>query len=261
MPVGTVESIATLPSAVRADEGAWAQPIDRLCVRHVPAGAVSLNVDGRAVVGPLQGFGPLWQKTFRARLSGANVSPAEVVRFWKEHFPRLHPPQNRFFPSLAGVQPGEVVLINATTSGMPVYTGVMVLYADDESFTLMTSQGLPESGWITFSACIEDGEVVAQIQTMARANDPVYEIGFRLFGSAEQDKIWSHVLRSLAAHFGVAATVALHKTLLDPSVQWRQIANIRYNAALHSVLYQVTRPVRRLAARAMPRTWRGRRAG
>ena len=31
-------------------------------------------------------------------------------------------------------------------------TGVMVLYADDESFTLMTPQGHMFAGWITFSA-------------------------------------------------------------------------------------------------------------
>src|SRR5687767_777772 len=129
----TVDVVATLPPSATVGEDAWAQPVDRLSVRHVPAGAVNLNVEGRAVVGPLQGFGPLWQKTFRVHVSGPAVTPAEVVRFWKEHFPSLHPPQNRFFPSLAGVQPGEVVLINAIASGMPVYTGVMVLYADDES--------------------------------------------------------------------------------------------------------------------------------
>ena len=36
--------------------------------------------------------------------------------------------------------------------GMKLSTGVMVLYADDESFTLMTPQGHMFAGWITFSA-------------------------------------------------------------------------------------------------------------
>ena len=43
------------------DEAYWAQPVSKLKVAHAPAGAVNLNVEGRQVVGPLQGFGQLWQ--------------------------------------------------------------------------------------------------------------------------------------------------------------------------------------------------------
>ena len=68
---------------------------------------------------------------------------------------------------MAGVKPGEVLLINATVGGMPVYTGVRVIYADDESFTVMTPEGHPESGWNTFSAYVDDGTTVAQIQSLA----------------------------------------------------------------------------------------------
>ena len=35
---------------------------------------------------------------------------------------------------------------------MKLSTGVMVLNADEESFTLMTPQGQMFAGWITFSA-------------------------------------------------------------------------------------------------------------
>ncbi len=160
-----------------------------LATSDVPAGVVNLNVDGRRVVGPLQGFGPLWQKTYRVPLTGAGVTPTEVVRVWKEHFPEFHPPQNRFYPSLAGVKPGEVLLINASMRGMPVYMGVRVIYADEESFTVMTAEGLPEAGWNTFSAYTDDGHTVAQVQSLARANDPIYEIGFRIVGSTEQERI------------------------------------------------------------------------
>jgi hypothetical protein len=76
-------------------------------VSEAPTGAVNLNVDGRSVMGPLQGFGQLWQKTYRAELSGADVTPAEVVKIWKEKLPEFQPPQNHFYPSMAGVKPGE----------------------------------------------------------------------------------------------------------------------------------------------------------
>ena len=65
---------------------------------------------------------------------------------------------------------------------------------------------MPESGWITFSAEVEDGVTVAQVQSIARANDPLYELGFLLrFAHRDQEHFWTHTLRALAAHCGVAA--------------------------------------------------------
>jgi hypothetical protein len=232
------------------DVAYWAQ-YERgaaLRVSGVAPEAINLNVDGRRVVGPLQGFGRLWQKTFRVRLRGVDASPTAVIRALKERLPEFQPPQNRFFPPVAGVRPGEVVLINASLTGLPVDTGVLVLYADDESFTLMTPQGHPESGWVTFSAYQEVGTTVAQIQTISRANDPVYELGFRLAGSRAQDRVWTHVLAALAAHFGVDEAVATQLVLVDRRVQWSQARNIWYNAAMRSAVYSVASPLRRLRA-------------
>jgi len=228
------------------DTAFWAEPVETLMVSEAPAGAVNLNVDGRRVMGPLQGFGQLWQKTYRVELSGADVTPAEVVKIWKEKFPEFQPPQNRFYPSMAGVKPGEVLLINATVGGMPVYTGVRIIYADDESFTVMTPEGHPESGWNTFSAYVDDnGTTVAQIQSLARADDPIYEIGFRIVGSSEQERIWTHVLKSLAAHFGVNEPVTLEKVLVDPKVQWSKAKNVWHNAGIRSVFHEMAAPLRR----------------
>jgi len=59
------------------DEGFWAKGRNVLRVSDVPAGAVNLNVDGRRVVGALQGFGQLWQKTYRVRLAEIETTPEE----------------------------------------------------------------------------------------------------------------------------------------------------------------------------------------
>jgi hypothetical protein len=226
------------------DAASWAKSRNVLRVADVPAGAVNLNVEGRRVAGALQGFGQLWQKTYRVRLAGASVTPAEVVRVWKTDFPSFHPPQSRFFPSLDGVAPGEVLLINSSVRGMPVYTGVMVLYADEESFTVMTAEGLPEAGWNTFSAYEEGGVTVAQVQSLARASDPIYEIGFHLMGSTEQEKIWIHVLGSLAAHFGVVGEpVHMEKVCVDPKRQWSRALNVWHNASARSVFYAMANTI------------------
>jgi hypothetical protein len=67
----------------------WAQPTSTMKVRKTPTEALNLNVDGHQLVGPLQGFGQLWQKTFRVRLSGTSVTPSEVIKTWKENFPNF----------------------------------------------------------------------------------------------------------------------------------------------------------------------------
>ena len=227
------------------DAAFWAQRVERLEVTAVPEGAANVNVQGRREVGALQGFGQLWQKTYRVRLAGVEVTPEEAVRIWKERFPEFQPPNSRFYPSMAGVAPGEVLFISASVGGMPVHTGARVIYADDESFTVMTPEGHPESGWNTFSAYRdEDGVTVAQVQSLARANDPIYEIGFRVVGSTEQERIWTHVLKSLAAHFGVNEPVTLEKVCVDPKVQWSQIKNVWYNAGARSMIYAMAGPGR-----------------
>lgn len=231
------------------DAANWAKPVDRLTVSDAPGSALNLNVNGRQTVNPLKGFGQLWQKTYRVRLAGIAASPVEVVAVWKERFPEFQPPENRFYPSVAGVKPGEVVLIDAKTPGGPVSTGVLVMYSDDESFTLMTPQGHPESGWVTFSAYAADGGTVAQIQSLARANDPIYEIAFRLLGSKLQEGIWRHVLTSLARYYGISADVELTKTCLDPRLQWSEFTNVRHNAQMYTVLYTLTLPLRKLVRR------------
>jgi hypothetical protein len=226
------------------DAGFWAVGRNILRVSDVPEGAVNLNVEGRRVIGALQGFGQLWQKTYTVRLEGADVTPEDVVALWKREFPDFHPPESRFYPSLDGVAPGEIMLINASVQGMPVYTGVMVLYSDDVSFTVMTAEGLPEAGWNTFSAYDEDGTTVVQIQSLARASDPIYEVGFRLFGSTAQEKIWTHVLSNLAARYGGRERVRLEKDCVDPKLQWYRAGNIWHNAGLRSVVYTVATQIR-----------------
>jgi hypothetical protein len=223
----------------------WAQRVATLKVSNTPEGAINLNVDGRRAVGPLQGFGQMWQKTYRVRLSGASVTPAEVIKTWKENFPQFWPPGNRFFGPLTGIAPGEVALLNLSMpGGMPLSTGVLVLYADDESFTLMTPQGHMFSGWITFSAYDDDGCTVVQAQVLMRANDPLYEIGLRLGGHRAEDIFWAHTLKSLAAHLGVIAEVTTFVSCVDRKLQWSQARNIWHNAAMRTAMYMLTAPGR-----------------
>ena len=184
------------------DTAYWAQT-STLKVGKMPTGALNLNVEGRQLLGPLQGFGQLWQKTFRIRLNGVPVKSTEVIQMWKENFPKFWSKWNHYYMPLGGIAPGEVALIKFLIPGdfpvgLPVSTGVMVIYSDEESFTFMVPQGHMIAGWTTFSAYEEDdGCTIAQIQLQVRANDPAYEIGFRLGASRSENKVWQDGLASL----------------------------------------------------------------
>ncbi len=227
------------------DAAYWARYAETLKVSDVPEGAAGINVEGRRAVGPLQGFGKMWQKTYRVRLGGVAVTPAEVIKTWKENYTEFWPEGNRFYAPLAGIAPGEVALISGSLpGGVKLSTGVMVLYADDESFTLMTPQGHPFSGWITFSSFEEDDATAVQAQVLMRANDPLYEMGLRMGGHKMEDEMWRQTLANLAAHFGVHERVETHIICVDPKLQWKEYRNVWHNAGIRSALYSVTAPLR-----------------
>jgi hypothetical protein len=156
----------------RSDADAWARPVDRLNLEPRTDGALTSTVHGKRLAGPMQGFGRMWQKTFRVRLTGVGdeITPQTVIAAWKEHFPEFWPKGNTFYAPLAGIRPGEVALLSVKAGGpVKLHTGVMVTYADDESFTLMTPEGHMLAAWITFSARRDpDGTVVAQAQALER---------------------------------------------------------------------------------------------
>jgi hypothetical protein len=235
------------------DGDAWAKPVDHLQVTGVEPGAAGINVAGRRPTSPVHGFGRMWQKTYRVRLEGADATPAQVISVWKRDFPTFWPKGNRFFAPLAGIQPGEVAVLDLTMpGGLKLSTGVLVLYADDESFTLMTPQGHMFAGWITFSAFADGGVTVAQAHVLMRASDPLYEMGMTFGGHRQEDRHWEHTLRSLAAAFGAEANVTTENVCVDRRRQWSKAGNVWQNAGIRSGMYTAMAPMR-FAARPFRR--------
>lgn len=234
------------------DAGNWAQPVERLSAAGV-AGAKVDSVTGKRVSGPLQGFGQLWQKTFRVRLDGATLTPQELVAIWKAKFPTFWPGGARFYAPLAGIKPGEVALLDIPpVPGSPVKlsTGVMVLYADDESFTFMTPEGHTLSAWITFSASLDGDVTVAQAQALERTSDPFDEMAYMLGANKLNDRFWRQTLENLARHVGVAAPVVEKQVVcIDKRRQWRRAGNIRNSATLRTAKRTLGAPIRKLTGR------------
>jgi hypothetical protein len=236
---------ATRPDRPSDAEG-WARPVDKLSTTATTKGVDT--VTGRRVAGPVQGFGQMWQKTFTVRLAGVDTDPEQVIAWWKERFPTFWPKGARFYAPLSGIQPGEVALLELpTVPGAPVKmsTGVMVIFADRESFTFMTPQGHALSAWITFSA-YQDGDVtVAQAQALERTSDPFMELGYLFGANRQNDRFWETTLVNLAASLGVETPVVETKRVcVDKRRQWKYVRNVRYSPVLTTTVSTVTAPVR-----------------
>jgi hypothetical protein len=237
---------STAPGQEPRDAAYWAKAVSTLKLGAVPPAAINRNVSGKRLAGPVQGFGRMWQRTYRVELRGAEVTPAQVVRTWKQQFASFWPRRGRFYGPATAIAPGDVALLNLDiAAGVPLATGIMVLYADDESFTFMNPQGHMFAGWITFSAQAEAGTTTAQVQVLARASDPLYELMMPLGMSRVEDGFWQQTLRALAAHFGVQdAAVQTTVVCVDRRRQWANARNLRHNAAIGTALYTMAAPLR-----------------
>jgi hypothetical protein len=214
----------------------WAAKVDRLHVaddvRH------GYNVEGRRVAGPQQGFGRLWQRTSLVRLPEA-VTPEALVADWRANFGHYWPRISRFHGRAGSIEPGDVAPLTAG----PVTTGILVLYADETSFTFLTPEGHLFAGMITFSATTVDGGTCARIDILLRPSDPVVEAAWFLIRPAE-DRFWAGTLRNLAAAHGVPrARVEQTTTLVDGRRLWRNWTNLFRNATIRMAWHTVSAPV------------------
>jgi hypothetical protein len=210
----------------------------------------NLEIEGVQVQGPKEGFGALWRKRYWVRLEGTAVTPAEIVHAWREHFGEFWPEGNRFLSTFGALDPGDIGLLALDgPGGVTLSSGVVVLNAGPESFTLITPEGHMFAGVITFSAFRSGGVPVAQIEVMLRASDPLFEAGMVLFGHRREDRFWRDTLANLAAFFGVRAEPEMHRQLLSRRYQWSKAGNLASNSLLRGALFRSTGPVTRLARR------------
>lgn len=224
------------PATVRA--GRWALGVRRLQVDPRLADAPAYNLAGRRLTGPQQGFGWLWQRSYRARL-GHGSSPAEVIEHWRTHFGELWPRGATFFGAPLGpLDAGTVSPIGVPTgTGLTLQTGVLVLYADDESFTFMTPEGHMFAGWITFSAATGPSGTVASVDLLVRPNDPAYQLAWPVMRRME-DRFWARTLRALGRSLGAGEVVVVeNSSCVDRTVLWRNWRNIWFNAGIRTVLH------------------------
>lgn len=223
-----------LPTPAARDATHWAAHRDVLDAPTTTNRALAKGVAGRRMAGPVQGFGRMWQKTYRVQL-GQQLTPQQVIAHWRDHYGEFWPATNRFIAPLAGVRPGEVGLIQGSVGGLTLSTGVLVLYSDDVSFAFLTPEGHPFAGLITFSAHRADDATIAQVQLLIRAQDPLTELGMAFGGHRKEDGMWVHTLGALAASLGVDADPTTEVVCVDRRRQWKRWSNVRHDPAIRAL--------------------------
>lgn len=200
---------------------------------------MNINVNGRQTTGAVTGFGRLWHKKYRLRIKEMNLDPQQIISLWRSEFPSFWPPGNYFYPSgKLTVSPGTQAVLNlAAPGGLVFATGVMVIYADDTSFSFITIQGHILSGWITFSSFRENSETIIQVNPLFRAADPLMELSLRFGAAKEEDKFWHATLANLARRLGKNGEISQEDSLIDPRLRWHESANVRHSAAVRSTFY------------------------
>jgi len=239
---------------VARDAGYWASATsNHVELGEVPPEALNLGVSGKRLTGPIQGFGKLWQKTYSVALDAeaADVGPAEAIAVWKAEFGTFWPAQGRFYGPLTGIAPGDSALLNLTAPGrLRMSTGIMVLYADDESFTFMTPLGHVFAGWITFAAARAGDVTTLQVQALIRASDPLYELAMPIAVHRQEDRFWAQTLRNVASRLGAGTPeISTTAVCVDRRRQWANARNVVHNAGIRATLHAMAAPARMFSKR------------
>ena len=217
---------------------------------EVFAEASALELDKQPPAGPDNGFGRLWRKVHRIRLTGADVSPVELISTWKADFGAFWPGDNRFYGAITGLAPGELAVISVEMPGdTTLSTGVILVDATADSFTLVTPKGHMLAGWLTFSAHRERDTTVAQVEMLIRASDPLFEIGMVLLGHRRENHFWEQTLRNLAAYFNARTEPETRLTCEDRHYRWGNAINIVHNGAIRNGLIRLAALPRKVIGR------------
>ncbi len=107
-------------TASQPPENAWAPPTQRMKVPETPGGAMNLNVEGRQPASPLAGFRADVAKNVQSEIERQryDAKPGDGG-LEGQLLQKFQPPENRFYPTMTGIQPGSVLLIEAKVPPLP----------------------------------------------------------------------------------------------------------------------------------------------
>lgn len=155
--------------------------------------------------------GRLLQRDYWAVIKGSRARPREVMELVAARFSEFAPSELAAFRRTAGEGPlavGDVLEVHIRATG--TYR-VRVTHCDENSFTLTTLPGHPESGRITFGAYPNElGDVIFHIRSRARSGSVGHYLGFVAVGEAMQTETWAEFVNRVALTVGDGVLAFVH---------------------------------------------------
>jgi hypothetical protein len=148
------------------------------------------------------GVGPLLQRDYWCVIARCRVGPAQLMTEVRHNFCQFAPEQLVQFSGSCEreLALGDELDVIIRLAGR---CRVRVVHRDAQSTTLLTLQGHPEAGRITFGAYRNDeGDVVFHIRSRARASSAANYIAFMAAGEAMQTNTWTDFVQAVAHTFG-----------------------------------------------------------
>jgi len=162
----------------------------------LPAG-----MDGDDVQRPWDGVGPLFHRTYRARIREARRSARELMAALTADPDRAAPGEFATFIKVSGedgrMRVGDEFVVRMAG---PWDGPVRVIDVTPTSFRLATLAGHLEAGQIEFAAADEDGTVVVRIESWARSADRLAHLLYHKLRMAKEIQLhmWTSFLERVA---------------------------------------------------------------
>jgi hypothetical protein len=166
---------------------------------------IAEHVDEREVQRPEDGTGPLFRRRYRARVVGGGLGAPELMRRVKADPNVVVARRIAHFEKVTGGE-GDLRVGHEFVVRMPApWDGpIRVVEVTDTSFRFATLAGHLEAGQIEWRARDEDGSLVFEIESWARAGDRLSRLLHDQLPMAKEVQLymWTSVLERVKAYTG-----------------------------------------------------------
>ena len=171
------------------------------------------------------GSGPLVHREYDILVTGSTLSAPALLRLMQRHLSELSPSALAHFEKSHGLEGLARVGDEYDITMLGPWNGrVRVIESTTRHFTLVTLEGHPEAGHITFTvaqASDSDDTLQVLIESWARARDAIVAVAYGTLGVGKQmqAEVWITFLQRLSALAGVERTpeVRIRTERLAPS--------------------------------------------
>lgn len=207
--LGLVWRRMAAPRTKRTPAGAGSNPSLADAMPGALTTAVAAAID--AQLAPA-GSGPLVHREYDILVTGSTLSAPELLRLMQRHLSELAPSALAHFEKSRGLEGLARVGDEYDITMLGPWNGrVRVIESTTRHFTLVTLEGHPEAGHITFTvapASDSADTLRVLIESWARARDAIVAVAYGTLGVGKQmqAEVWITFLQRLSALAGVERT-------------------------------------------------------